>query len=134
MPASETGPPNNCTIGLKRGWDSEDGALSATAYFNYQGDYYTTQIYPPLSVRPADWSNRIPSFYTVDLSLGYSTGPTPRIGYLKDLNFQLVFQNLLDRDPPFAYIPVSSIGTTAVDGANFNQLGRVAFFSITKKW
>ncbi len=116
------------------GWQSESRAWSATAYANYQGSYYTTQTYPPASVLPANWSNRIPAFTTIDLSFGYGTGDSPSSNFLKNLSIQLVIQNIVDRQPPFAYIPVSSIGTAAIDGANFSPMGRVAFLSATKKW
>ena len=45
----------------------------------------------------------MPSYYTFDLSLGYSTGDRPANEYLRNVSIQLVVQNITDKTAPYAY-------------------------------
>jgi iron complex outermembrane receptor protein len=73
-----------------------------------------------------------PAFVTFDLSLGFKTGDRPANDLLKNLSFQFVANNFLNRKPNFTYYV-----TTAAAFA-FNQRGdpsgRVISFTITKAW
>jgi outer membrane receptor protein involved in Fe transport len=51
----------------------------------------------------SDYNNLIPSYYTFDLSLGYSTGDRPANEYLRNVSVQLVVQNITDKSSPYAY-------------------------------
>jgi outer membrane receptor protein involved in Fe transport len=45
----------------------------------------------------------LPSHYTFDLSLGYSTGDRPANEYLRNVSVQLVVQNIADKVAPYQY-------------------------------
>jgi len=103
------------------GWS--DGAWSVTGFMNYQSHWFQNQSPPPnvnlaciaagssISGRPnytnpcaiSNYTNIIPSYYTFDLSLGYSTGDRPANEYLRNVSVQLVVQNITDRDAPYMY-------------------------------
>jgi len=125
------------------GW--ADGAYSATLFMNYQSHFYTTEAFPPacfISGAPCapgaaqfpNYSSLIPSFYTFDLSLGYTTGETPASPWLRGIGVQLVANNLFDRNPPFAYKISRTGGTAAYYGSTFSPMGRVISLIVTKEW
>jgi outer membrane receptor protein involved in Fe transport len=103
------------------GWS--DGTWSVTAFMDYAQHFFHTQPAPP-NVNNAcivsggtvgglptynnpclisGYTNHQPSYYTFDLSLGYSTGDRPANEYLRNVSIQVVVQNIMDRDSPYAY-------------------------------
>jgi len=103
------------------GWS--DGTWSLTGFMNYESHWFQNQSAPPnvnfgcivaggtVGGLPAyanpcfisNYTNVIPSYYTFDLSLGYSTGDRPTNEYLRNINVQLVAENITDKTSPFAY-------------------------------
>jgi iron complex outermembrane receptor protein len=103
------------------GWS--DGTWSLTGFMNYESHFFHSQSAPPnvnfACITPggtvgglpdytnpcliSDYVNLIPSYYTFDLSMGYSTGDRPANEYLRNVSIQLVVQNLTDKTSPYAY-------------------------------
>ena len=103
------------------GWS--DGSWSLTGFMNYESHFFHSQSAPPnvnfgciesggtVGGLPSyanpclisDYVNLQPSYYTFDLSLGYSTGDRPANEYLRNVSVQLVVQNITDRDAPYMY-------------------------------
>jgi hypothetical protein len=103
------------------GWS--DGTWNLTGFMNYESHFFHTQSAPPnvnfaciesggtVGGLPAyanpcaisGYMNLQPSYYTFDLSLGYSTGDRPANEYLRNVSVQLVVQNITDRDSPYMY-------------------------------
>jgi hypothetical protein len=87
---------------------------------NYESHWFQNQSPPPnvnfacidpggsISGRPtytnpcaiSNYTNIIPSYYTFDLSLGYSTGDRPANEYLRSINIQVVAENITDKTHP----------------------------------
>jgi len=85
----------------------------------------------------ATFPNFSPGLYTFDLSLGYNTGTQPAFEYLRNVNFQLTINDLLNKAPPFGFRTTSGRGTAAFvtgDGAYISPMQRVIAFTITKTW
>ena len=85
----------------------------------------------------ATFPNHSPGLYTFDISFGYQTGTKPSFEYLRNINFQLTINDLLNKAPPFGYRTTSGRGTAAFvtgDGAYINPLQRYVSFVITKAW
>ena len=98
------------------GWS--DGTWSVTGFMDYEQHFFHTQSAPPnvnfACITPGgtigglpdytnpcwvtDYTNFQPSYYTFDLSLGYSTGDRPANEYLRNISVQLVVQNIMDKD------------------------------------
>jgi hypothetical protein len=103
------------------GWS--DGSWNLTGFVNYESHFFHTQSAPPNvnfgCIAPggtvgglpsyanpcliSNYTNQMPSYYTFDLSLGYSTGDRPANEYLRNVSVQLVVQNITDRDAPYMY-------------------------------
>jgi hypothetical protein len=103
------------------GWSNETWSL--TGFMNYESHWFQNQSPPPnvnfscintggsISGRPtytnpcaiSNYTNIIPSYYTFDLSLGYSTGDRPANEYLRNINVQFVVENITGKTSPFAY-------------------------------
>jgi hypothetical protein len=131
------------------GWSN--GPFNVTAFVNYDSHFYHTQAAPPnvngqcLATNPnlgggssncaiEGYSNIEPSYYTFDLSFGYDTGDTPANEYLRNVAVQLVFQNIMDKHPPFEYrISTGGGNPTAFDILKTNQ-GRTISIIVTKTW
>jgi hypothetical protein len=143
------------------GWaGAPDGAWSATAFMNYHphfgtqeaGDSARPGLLPPTcflagqtpcnaSGLPqfAQYTQQYsqltlfePAWITFDLSLGYNTGERPANKYLRNLSFQLVINNFLNKKPNFAYY-VTTATVEAFEQRN-DPAQRVVSFSITKAW
>jgi outer membrane receptor protein involved in Fe transport len=131
------------------GWSS--GPWSVTGFMDYVSHFYHTQNAPPnvnyqclvtggtvgggsLPCAILGYTNLEPSYYTFDLSVGYNTGDAPANEYLKNLQIQLVAQNIMDRHPAFEY----RIGTGGGNPAAFDILksdqGRTLTLIFTKQW
>ena len=113
------------------GWT--DGTWNAAIFINYRSHFYTTNTLPPANVTPANYSNIVPEQYTFDLSLGYDTGDAPANEYFRNINFQLVVNNITDRRSPFAYNLSSTAGNVAF-APSFSPVGREIVFTIAKAW
>jgi iron complex outermembrane recepter protein len=103
------------------GWS--DGTWSLTGFMNYESHFFHSQSAPPNvnfgCIAPggtvgglpsydnpcliSDYENLLPSYYTFDLSLGYSTGDRPANEYLRNVSVQLVVQNITDKSAPYQY-------------------------------
>jgi iron complex outermembrane receptor protein len=103
------------------GWS--DGTWNVTGFVNYESHFFHTQSAPPNvnfgCIAPggtvgglpsyanpcliSDYTNLMPSYYTFDLSLGYSTGDRPANEYLRNVSVQLVVQNITDKEAPYMY-------------------------------
>ena len=121
------------------------GPYALSGFVNYQSHYFTTQAYPPQcfitgpicypgAQQVPNYSNFVPSFYTIDMTASYDTGDMPANEYLKNLRLQLVINNLTNRQPPFAYRVASNGGSSAYDGSNFSPFGRLWSVTVTKTW
>lgn len=132
------------------GWS--DGAFSVTGFMNYQSHYFSPWAVPPnvnfqctgpggtqgggtYPCAISNFSNVEPSWYTFDLSLGYNTGDTPAIDYLKRINVQIVIQDILDKHSPFQYggSVTAGRGFAAYDVLKPNT-GRLVGITIVKTW
>ena len=81
-----------------------------------------------------NFTNIEPPWYTFDLSLGYNTGDSPSIEYLRGMTIQLVVQNLLNKHSPFEYGPgTSTRNPAAYDILKPNQ-GRMIGITLLKNW
>jgi iron complex outermembrane receptor protein len=103
------------------GWS--DGTWSVTGFMDYAQHFFHTQPAPPnvnnACITPggtvgglptynnpcaiSGYTNHQPSYYTFDLSLGYSTGDRPANDYLRNVSIQIVVQNITDKTAPYEY-------------------------------
>jgi hypothetical protein len=134
------------------GWT--DGTFSATAFVNYHGhklpfddilnspprcywapgfsagSCYSGSPYNPTPY--PEFQNMVPSMYLFDLTLGYNTGMTPSNPYLRNLDLQLVVNNIFDRPSPFTYHDRG--GDFAAFDMYYGELQRVITLTLTKTW
>jgi hypothetical protein len=71
------------------------------------------------------------------LTIGYDLGDRPANPWLHNLNFRLTVNDVFDRmrNPPFTYrTQAGGAGPLAFDGTNWNPIGRMISFAITKDW
>ena len=130
------------------GWSN--GPWSATGFVNYVAHYFNTQNVPPnvnfqclvaggavgggtFPCAISNYTGIEPSFYTFDLSIGYTTGNTPANDYLKNIGIQFIVQNLMDKHPPFEYQIAAGSTPTAFDVSK-NDIGRTFGLVLTKTW
>lgn len=79
----------------------------------------------------ADPSAEVSEWVTVDFQAAYRTGDTPRVSWLRNLDFLLNVDNLLDEDPPLVRAGDPDF---MFDPANANPIGRFVSFQISKRW
>lgn len=117
------------------GWDQdyEFGRLGANLFVNYDGAYKMDLGQLPVGV-PASYAN-IGSYTTVDLTLRYATGPSPKWSIAKNLEITLSLQNLLDASPPLA-INQSGLAGSALrfDPTYGSPLGRSIQVQLGKRF
>jgi len=140
---------NKMRYRARLGWSN--GAWSVTGFMNYDSHYYHTQAAPPYVNNQCqsaggtlaggtfpcainNYNNIIPGFYTFDLSIGYDTGDQPANDYLKNIGIQLVVQNIMDRDPPFAYRISTGGGNPAAMDITKGDFRRQISLILTKTW
>jgi iron complex outermembrane recepter protein len=135
------------------GW--ANGGWSITGFFNYRSHYWTNAAPPPnvnnqcqteggtvgggtFPCAISNYVNHWPPIYSFDLSIGYDTGDRPANEYLRNIGFQLVVQNLMNKHPPWSYLTGNRPGAWATGqqgGANeINGLGRTISMILTKTW
>jgi outer membrane receptor protein involved in Fe transport len=141
------------------GWSN--GTWSVTAFADYSSHYYHLQTPPPnvngnfcssnggldslgmggtFPCAIDDYSNVTPSHYTFDLSIGYETGDRPANEYLRNIGFQFVIQNVLDKHAQFQYKPStaggppSAIAAFGGPGGGASNAGRIFNLILTKQW
>ena len=117
------------------GWNYE--GYSATFFIDYTSHLSDGNPFPPAAflAKFPNYSNKLPATFLFDLSLGYDTREEPDNAYLKNLHFQLVINNILNRDPPFAYnISSSTNGLVGYVGQFYSPYGRQIAFSVSKTW
>ena len=130
------------------GWSN--GPWSATGFVNYVGHYFNTQNVPPnvnfqctaeggtvgggtFPCAISNYTGIEPSYYTFDLSFGYTTGDLPANPYLKNIGIQFIVQNIMNKLPPFEYQIAAGSTPTAFDVSK-NDLGRTFGLVLTKTW
>jgi len=132
------------------GWASPDNGWSGSFFVNYRSHFFTTQ-FPPADpviqnalgggltadqlIAAKQDISYIPEQYTVDLTIAYDLGERPANIWMHNLNFRLSVNDLFDREVPFTYRTANAgAGPLAFDGTQFNPLGRVISFAVTKEW
>lgn len=91
--------------------------------------YAGSPFYGPYNVYP----NYSPAQVYFDLAIGYRTGDSPAIAYLRNLGIELTVNDLLDRPPPFQVGARGSGSIRAFDNG-FSDLQRLITLTITKQW
>jgi hypothetical protein len=134
------------------GWS--DGTWSVTGFMDFSQHFFHTQPAPPnvnaaciesggtIGGLPAynnpcflsDYTNHIPSYYTFDLSVGYTTGDRPANEYLRNVNIQLVIQNITDRDSPYAYKITTGGGLPCACDVFQSLFGRMVSMRLQKSF
>jgi iron complex outermembrane receptor protein len=83
-------------------------------------------------------SQKIDSWTTVDLYLGYDTGMVSPTYILQNVRLGVSVQNIADRRPPFVQIPADQLlqgqGGIPFDPANASPVGRLIAFQVAKRW
>ena len=72
-----------------------------------------------------------------DLSLGYDTGDTPANTSLKNIQVQVIIQNVMDRHPAFSFrtgLRTSAWDIGPMGNGDVGGQGRVASLILTKTW
>jgi iron complex outermembrane receptor protein len=113
------------------GWRWE--GFNSNFFVNYTSHVSSTNVFPPAAflVNFPNFSNEVPAQFLFDLAVGYDTRDVPANEYLRNLNIQLVVNNIMNRDPPFAYGIQSSVAYLA---PLYSPYGRTIAFTITKTW
>ncbi|WP_161988953.1 TonB-dependent receptor [Sphingomonas glacialis] len=99
----------------------ETSMLQVSTSLNYAGSNLDTRF--PVATR-------IGAFTTLDLSAAFH--PAAGKGLLRDIEFRLSVQNLLNEEPD--PIRVSDPSYVAFDSTNQSPVGRFVSFSVTKQW
>jgi iron complex outermembrane receptor protein len=76
----------------------------------------------------------VSAYTTADLHLSYSTRESTGSRWLNNIRIGIDVTNLFDARPPFVNIASSNNGTGGYDANLTNPIGRMAAFSISKKW
>jgi iron complex outermembrane recepter protein len=118
------------------GWADE--SFNATVFVNYLSHYFHTQTsIPSAAVLAActtcgPYSNYMPNFLTGDLAFGYNTLDAPTNEYLRNINVQVVINNVLDHHAPMLR-QIDRFGT--IDTINgHDAIGRRFTLIFTKTW
>jgi iron complex outermembrane recepter protein len=131
------------------GWS--DGPYSVTGFLNYHSHFFQPWNTPPnvnfqctsaggtigggtLPCAISNFNNYEPSWYTVDLSLGYNTGSLPANDYLKNITLQLTIQNLMGLHPAASYILAGGGRGAAAYNILDPDTGRIVGITIEKSW
>lgn len=118
------------------GWT--DGTYTAMGFLNYTSHWFANQASPPASFLASfpNYSDIVPAFVTIDLSLGYNTGEMPVNPYLKNISFNFVVLDILDKKVPFTYdVTTQGQNPSAFSSAQGETpLGRQINFIVTKQW
>jgi iron complex outermembrane receptor protein len=134
------------------GWS--DGTWSVTAFMDYAQHFFHTQPAPPNvnngCITPggtigglptynnpcflSDYTNHQPSYYTFDLSLGYTTGDRPANEYLRNVSVQLVIQNITDRSAPYEYKITTGGGLPCACDVFQGLFGRMVSMRLQKQF
>jgi hypothetical protein len=131
------------------GWSN--GTWDITGFMNFTAHHHSTASAPPnvnnqcsspggtvprgaFPCAITGYTGFIPSTYWFDLSIGYNTGDTVANDYLKNVQINLVINNIMNRAPPFSFDPGNGGHTpTAYDQQRGNN-GRIIHFIVTKTW
>jgi hypothetical protein len=134
------------------GWS--DGTWSVTGFMDYESHFFHIQGPPPnvnaacitpggtVGGAPAytnpcwvtDYTNIQPSFYSFDLSLGYTTADRPANPYLRNVSVQLVVQNVMDQDSPYQYRTSTGGGNPCACDIIKSLFGRVISLRLQKEF
>ena len=109
---------------LSLGW--ELNGLSANLFANYTGAY--TNNAPITVAGVAQPVATVPSWTTLDLTVGYETDPEGKALW-SGMRFGLGVQNLANKAPPTV---LSSASAFAFDSQNANPLGRIWSLTVSK--
>lgn len=142
------------------GWtDSAQGHWNASAFMNYRA-HWGADVYGQQAVQAAPPSCFIqgntpcnasglpqfaqytrqfpqvtgfqPAYVTADFTVGYDTGDQPANEYLKNIGLQVTVNNVLNKKPPFAYVPNASAPTAY--NSNYDPMQRTVSLRVTKTW
>ncbi|MGZ3367294.1 MAG: TonB-dependent receptor plug domain-containing protein [Caulobacteraceae bacterium] len=102
----------------------KDG-FAASLFVNYLNAYTNNLPATPQTVS---------AYTTADLHLSYSTRESTGSRWLNNIRIGIDVTNLFDARPPFVNIASSNNGTGGYDANLTNPIGRMAAFSISKKW
>jgi iron complex outermembrane receptor protein len=81
-----------------------------------------------------DYVNIQPSWYTFDLSLGYSTGDRPANEYLRNISLQLVVQNIMNKTSPYEYRIATGGGNPCACDVIKSLFGRMISIRLQKEF
>jgi hypothetical protein len=145
---------SNLRYRARLGWTN--GPWSLTAFMDHQSHFYHQQQAPPnvngnfcasngsLDAQGGggpypcaidNYTNLVPSYYTFDLSLGYNTMERPANEYLRNIDVQVVVQNVFDRHGTYAYwIRGGGLGTPCTCDPGSSLQGRMISLIVTKQW
>jgi len=76
----------------------------------------------------------VSAYTTADLHVSYDTREMNGSRWLNHIRVGIDVTNLFDARPPFVNIASSNNGTGGYDANLTNPIGRLAAFSISKKW
>ena len=112
----------------RSGFNWTRGGATVDVSLSYVNGYQNTLFSPP---------QRIGSWTTADVYLGYSTG-TKQGKPWSDWQVGLSVQNLMDQRPPYLQIPAADLPTgrsgIPFDGTNASPVGRLIAVQIQKRW
>jgi len=116
------------------GWT--DGTYSVIGFLNYSSHFFGNQALPPASFLTAfpNYSDIVPAFTTVDLSLGYNTGDMPVNDYLKNISLNFVVLDIMDKVAPFLYNVATQANNPSAISSAGTPFGRQINLILTKKW
>ena len=119
------GAPTEWKVHGKVGWQL--GSFTATVTANYVNGYQNSLITP---------QQRIASWTTGDLYLGYNTGKVTSVRLLENLTVALSVLNVSNRAPPYAQVAPNIPGENFIpfDPTNASPVGRVIALQLKKGW
>jgi iron complex outermembrane recepter protein len=132
------------------GWSN--GPYNATLFYNSNAHFFETRTAAPPNVNLqctsaggtvgggtfpcaiGNYNQRMPSWNTFDLSLGYNTGDIPANSNLQNITIQLTVTNLMGIHSPFEYGPTSVTRNPAGYDLTKPDIGRVVGLTLVKNW
>lgn len=119
----EVAKPLSLRLRANLGWSR--GPWSAHAYLNYAPSY--DNPYPTPVERMDSWT-------TLDLTVGFKSGSRPRLPMLRDWHVMLAARNLFDEDPPLMGGNLVFAQRLRYDPTNANAEGRVVTLRLMREF
>jgi iron complex outermembrane receptor protein len=119
------GAPTEWKVHSNVGWQL--AGFTATVTVNYVNGYQNSLITP---------QQRIASWTTGDLYLGYNTGRVASVRLLENLTVALSVQNVTNQAPPYAQVAPNIPGENFIpfDPTNASPVGRLIALQLKKSW